>query len=333
MSNVSSLNIKIKVRSQFLSPGVKYGVHLVFKICGPRKFLSKFLYVNLTYKMGNETFHAYFATWRDEEWMTIELFRFLNNKKNTKFEALLESFSQYYCGSGAIYVEGLEFRVIHSVKHEETETTENVQQSLKSNSNKDDVQQPQDDHVMLKRTEDDGKSTKFITLHEVNRKNYLMLSAKEVLYDSSNVKLFHLKASSQSRFQEVVELQPQQVFRIYCKIKTQMLSRDTNYSCYLIFKLSEKCLGLHCPVKVRNLLHRKNKEAKNVYFRSPSPWNLHDIDCVPKQREDGWMEVNLWKFSSINELKNDCIPVNLKLICYEGTMSHLIVCGLEFRPM
>nr|XP_043608545.1 uncharacterized protein LOC122580338 [Erigeron canadensis] len=330
---ISNLNIKIKVRSQFLNPGVNYGVHLVFKICGPRKFSSKFMYVNLTYKMGSETFHAYFATWRDEEWMTIELYRF-SNMKDIKFETLLESFSHYYCGSGSIYVEGLEFRVSHDVKHENFETTEGVQQSLKSNLNKDQVQQPpSNSDEMLNRAEDDGEAEKFLSLNKVNRKNHLMLSAKEVLYDSSNMKLFHLKASSDSRFQEVVELQPQQVFRIKCKIKTHMLSRDTNYCCYLLFKLSEKCNGLHCPVKVRNLLHRKNKEVKNVYFRFPSPWNLHDVDCVPKRREDGWMEVNLWNFSSMDELKNDCIPVNMKLICYEGTMSHLIVCGLEFRPM
>lgn len=132
----------------------------------------------------------------------------------------------------------------------------------------------------------------------------------------------------------MIELLPQQVLRINCKIKSQMLSQDTDYACYLVFKLSEKCRGLHCPVKVRNLLHRNKKEVEIIYFRSPKPWNLHDTNQAPQQRPDGWMEVKVWKFNLNHELiKNDSFRVNLKLISYEGTLSGLILCGLEFRPL
>nr|GEZ73852.1 bZIP transcription factor 53-like [Tanacetum cinerariifolium] len=37
-------------------------------------------------------------------------------------------------------------------------------------------------------------------------------------------------------------------------------------------------------------------------------------------------------FESSDEVENDCGPVKLKFISYEGTMSGLIVEGLEFRP-
>ncbi|XP_076940427.1 F-box protein At2g02240-like [Bidens hawaiensis] len=137
------------------------------------------------------------------------------------------------------------------------------------------------------------------------------------------------------RFQNVMELLPQQVFRIKYKIETQMLSPFMEYTCYLVFKLSEKCQGLHCPVKVRDLLCRKNKVNQIVYFRSPTRVNHHDPFWVPEQRKDGWMEVRIWKFNSKfdnNNLGKDVIPMNLKLITYEGTMSGLIICGLEFRP-
>ena len=113
MLTISNLKINIRIKTQFLSPRVKYGVYLVFKFCGSRKSSSKPLYVNLTYKMGKEIFHAYFATWRDEEWMKIELSRFLNHKKDTEFRVLLESFSQYCSERNGIYVEGIEFRPIH----------------------------------------------------------------------------------------------------------------------------------------------------------------------------------------------------------------------------
>lgn len=128
-------------------------------------------------------------------------------------------------------------------------------------------------------------------------------------------------------------LSPQQVFLIDCTIESQMLSQDTKYICYLVFKLSEKCHELHCPVKIRDLLHQENKEAGVVYFISPSPWNLHENTRVPKQRKDGWMEVNVWRFNSNHVLNNDHLHVHLKFISYERNMSGLIVCGLDFRPM
>nr|GEX84647.1 protein kinase-like domain, phloem protein 2-like protein [Tanacetum cinerariifolium] len=73
---------------------------------------SEPMYVNLKYRKGRESMHAYFATWRDEQWMMIELHRFLSQKEDAVFEFLLESFSSYYCGDAAVYVEGIEFRPI-----------------------------------------------------------------------------------------------------------------------------------------------------------------------------------------------------------------------------
>ncbi|KAJ0551340.1 putative phloem protein [Helianthus annuus] len=299
------LKIPIKITTQFLSPGVKYGAYFIFKFRDTRKTSSKQIYVNLKYKMGGRTLHAYFATWRNDKWMKIELCRFLCDKKNTYFEVLLESFSRYHCGTESIYVEGIEFR---DVKNEEVEQ---VKETLNSDSNTDQC----------------------LSLKEVNTKKHLMLSAVEVLYESANLKHFHVHPSVKSRFQEAIELPRQHKFRIKCKIQSQMLSHDTVYSCYLVYKLSENCVGLHCPLIVRDLVRQNKNEAQIVYIRTPSPWNIHENISVPKQREDGCIEVQVWKFNSKLQLINDCIPVNLKLITYEGTMSGLIVCGLEFRPI
>ncbi|GKE19966.1 kinase-like domain, phloem protein 2-like protein [Tanacetum coccineum] len=107
--DITDLNIEIKTRAQFLSPNVVYGVYVVFKFFDSRNFSSKPVYVNLKYRKGRESMHAYFATWRDEQWMMIELHRFLSQKEDVVFEFLLESFSSYYCGDAAVYVEGIEF--------------------------------------------------------------------------------------------------------------------------------------------------------------------------------------------------------------------------------
>ncbi|KAJ0690899.1 putative protein kinase RLK-Pelle-CrRLK1L-1 family [Helianthus annuus] len=112
MFYISNLKIQIKIRTQYLSPSVNYKVHLIFRFSGPRKSQAKRMYVNLKYKMGNESLNAYFATWREDGWMMIELFQFLNHKKDTDFEVLLESFSRCYCGTDSIYIEGIQFQAI-----------------------------------------------------------------------------------------------------------------------------------------------------------------------------------------------------------------------------
>ncbi|XP_071719508.1 uncharacterized protein [Rutidosis leptorrhynchoides] len=331
MSDISKLMIDIKIKTQFLSPKVAYGVHLIFKFGDLKKLTSDIMYVNLKYKKGNETMHAYFAEQRDDEWMMIELFRFFNLEKVTDFKVLLESFSRYYCGNGVIYVEGIEFRSIDDVKQEGDKLKE-LEQVSSSNSNMGQEQQlPTEAEREREISENSEEGEKLLS--EVDGKKHYMFSAEDVLYDSSNVKLFMFKTSEHPRFRKVIELRAQQVIRLKCKIESQMLSPNTDYTCYLVFKLSEKCRGLQCPVKVRNLLQRNNKEIEFLYFRSPTPWNLHDIIHVPKQREDEWMEVVVWKFNSNLDHKNGFVPINLKLISYEGMMAGLVVLGIEFRPM
>ncbi|KAI7746094.1 hypothetical protein M8C21_024659 [Ambrosia artemisiifolia] len=319
--DILNLKIHIKIKTQFLSPNVIYGAHLVFKFCDPRKISSKLMYVNLKYQMGSETLHAYFATCGEDEWMMIELCRFTPHKKDVGFEVLLESMSRYYCGSGGIYVEGIHFRAIND------ETLEGVQRVLESNS--DSLQQASVDYDEITQIED---GEKLFSLSKPNDKKCHMLPAKMVLGDTSDVNCFNWKslAEPESRFLEVAEYLSEQVFRIKCKIETQKLSVDTDYACYLIFKLSQECHGLQCPVKVQDVLLRKNKEFKFLYFRSPRLVNIHASGRVPKQREDGLMEVIVWEFNSGNK---DYVPMSLKLRCYEGTMSGLIVYGIEFRPM
>ncbi|KAL8259620.1 hypothetical protein R6Q59_027573 [Mikania micrantha] len=318
MFDISSLNVLIKLRTQFLSPSVNYKVHLFFRFCSTRRSRAKQMYVNLKYKIGNESLHAYFATWREDGWMMIELFQFLNHKKNTNFEVLLESFSRCYCGSDSIYIEGIQFQAIDNVKHEEVEKLDEVRQVKKSKSKANEFSpskmKVKKDHMT------------WFSLSQIKRKKDEMLSAKKVVYNSSNVAI-------QSRFSGVIEILRQQVLCIKCKIKSQMLSPNSQNVCYLVFKLSEKFCGLHGPVTVRDLFHYRSKETRILYFRYPKIWNMHDTDWVPRKRKDGWMEVILWKYNSNYELKNDHLFVNLKLVTYEGTMSGLIVRGIKFRSI
>ncbi|KAK9050843.1 hypothetical protein SSX86_030186 [Deinandra increscens subsp. villosa] len=307
MLDITKLKIQISITTQYLSPGVNYGAFIIFKVPDTKKSSSKPIYVGLKYRKGGENLHAYFATWRDDNWMMIELCRFLCDKKDTDFEVELESFSRYNCGRDAIYIEGIEFRVIESVTHEKIKET----QEVLINSNSREV---------------------------IGKKHLFILLAMEIWNPGCYGLLYNYEDLPDLRYQEPLELRPQQVYPIICRIRKEMFLLDIEYSCYLVFKLSEKCHGLHCPVKVRDLLHRNNKEAGIIYFRAPSPCNLHCNNSIPQQREDGWMEVKVWKFNSSHNFKTiyDDIPVirvKLKLITYERTMSGLVVRGLEIRSM
>nr|XP_043611346.1 F-box protein At2g02240-like [Erigeron canadensis] len=128
----------------------------------------------------------------------------------------------------------------------------------------------------------------------------------EAPYKSSIAKPLHMKYSAELiRSQGEIELSKRQVFGIKGKIDSQMLSPDIDYMCYLVFRLSETCHGLHSPVKVRNVLHWKNKEIGLISFRPLSPWNSPHTNRAPKERDDGWMEVLVWKFNSISHLRRN----------------------------
>ncbi|GJS76379.1 kinase-like domain, phloem protein 2-like protein, partial [Tanacetum coccineum] len=195
MSDISNLNIEIKTDTQLLSSRNIYGVYLVFKLCDSRKFSTKLMYVNLKYRKGSETLQAYFATQRDKNWMMIELYRFLNLNEDVIFKFLLESFSSYDCGYGAINVEGIEFRAIDKVKHDDMGYLKEVQEVLKSKFNVDQVQQlPTEEIFKIHNYHDE-----LFWLGELNGKKFLVLSAKEALYKITNVDLFTSKPSTKLR--------------------------------------------------------------------------------------------------------------------------------------
>ncbi|GKC03175.1 phloem protein 2-like protein [Tanacetum coccineum] len=171
---------------------------------------------------------------------------------------------------------------------------------------------------------------KLFSLCKVNCKKCHMLPAKAVIPDAKFTKC---PSSTMSRFEEVVELPRQPEFSIKCNIETQMLSPDTAYACYLLFKLPEIYMGLKCPVEGRDLLKKSNKESSIIYLIAPGPVELYRDKRVPDRREDGWMEVRVWEFVYNNEIKDNYIPMELKLACLGGTMSGLIICGVEFRPL
>nr|GEW73676.1 serine/threonine-protein kinase, active site protein [Tanacetum cinerariifolium] len=82
--------------------------------------------------------------------------------------------------------------------------------------------------------------------------------------------------------------------------------------------VSNAILKLKCPVKTRDLLKKNNKESTIIYLRAPGPIDLCRDKRVSENREDSWMEVRVWKFVYNNEIKDNYIPMELKLSCLGG---------------
>nr|GEV03301.1 phloem protein 2-like protein [Tanacetum cinerariifolium] len=154
---------------------------------------------------------------------------------------------------------------------------------------------------------------KLFSLSKVNFKKCHMLPAKAVLNKSPDTKFTKCPPSTISRFEEVVELQRHQAFSMKCDIETQMLSPDTAYACYLVFQLPENSEGLKCPVRAKDQLNKNNKETTIIYLKTPDPVDLYRDKRVPENKEDGWMEVRVWEFVYNNEIKDNYIPMELKL--------------------
>ncbi|GJX08759.1 phloem protein 2-like protein [Tanacetum coccineum] len=347
ISDTSNLKIPIKIKTQFVSLGIIYGAYLVFKFCDPKMVSSK-LYVNLRYRTASGTLNSCIAERRDREWMMIELCRFRSHNQIIDFEVQLKSFCGHPCGNGPIFLDGIEFRPIDNMDHGESVDKLMIAES----SVNQDQQLPNNFHEIMTRSEYDVPSMtkqeldklllngvlidngeKLFSLSKLNCKKCHMLPAKAVINKSPDAKFTKCPSSTMSRFEEVVELHRHQAFSINCNIETKMLSPDTAYACYLVFQLPESSEGLKCPVRARDLLNKNNKETTIIYLRAPGPIDLYRDKRVPINREDGWMEVRVREFVYNNEIKDDYIPMELKLACLGGTMSGLIICGVEFRPL
>ncbi|KAI7731912.1 hypothetical protein M8C21_027233, partial [Ambrosia artemisiifolia] len=198
MFDISDMKIRIKIRNHFFATCVNYKVHLIFRFRSPSKSKAERMYVNLKYRMGNESLCAYFATLREDGWMMIELFQSLNHNNNTDFEK---------ASHGAIVevilstLKAFKFKKLTmQVKHGESEKSKEVQQVSKSKSETD----------------------KFLPMK--------MLSGEEVVHNSSDVAIQH-------RYDMDYELPRKHVFHIEFRISSKMLSAHTENVCYLVFKL------------------------------------------------------------------------------------------------
>ncbi|THG23912.1 putative F-box protein PP2-B12 [Camellia sinensis] len=137
----------------------------------------------------------------------------------------------------------------------------------------------------------------------------------------------------ESRFLEVAHLVKVCWFDIGGRLNTQILSPETNYAAYFVFKTTEQNEGFeYTPMKASVTLVG-DIEDKTIYLKLQTNGEEDDapLGPLPRRRKDGWMEIELGEF--FNERDNDR-EVEIKLMETEhlNWKSGLIVEGIELRP-
>ncbi|KAJ9537416.1 hypothetical protein OSB04_030149 [Centaurea solstitialis] len=352
---------KAHIRTRFLSPGITYTVNLVFKFLHTRKHSSERTYLPLRYRLQGEISYSYsyLALEREDGWMMVELYHFIGDKRN--FDKAIQFNSKVY--GDDLIVDSIEFRPMEKVESEAVEEVEDMQPT--SESDKDWEQKlPKDYEQIIKWSKDSMEWTtkkelyihfckgflinngeEWFSLHENGKKCY-MLPARAILKESD----WRWKPARESRFEEVA-CDPFTSFGIVCTIKSKILSPETKYACYLVFKITKDHHVFEAPTKVMDKdFHLNARHVADfwfIYLHSPPPpiirsklerstrhnqFNRHKMKGLPQQRNDGWMEVQVWEFttSTITEM----ISMRFHFInSASRSLIGLTIQGIEFKPM
>ncbi|KAA8536793.1 hypothetical protein F0562_029271 [Nyssa sinensis] len=191
---------------------------------------------------------------------------------------------------------------------------------------------------------------KSFALEKSSGKISYILSARELSITwSDEPSHWSWKYLPESRFPVVAVLRTISQLEIQCKIKTEMLSPNTTYGAYLIMKISDDAYGLdsipsEISVEVGNhvsssttYLYRRNskKQQMECLFYTNRMQMLRSRvkegnDQVPREREDGWMEIELGEF--INGEVDEEVKMSLMEVKGHHLKGGLIIEGIEVRP-
>ncbi|KAJ4781881.1 F-box protein PP2-B11 [Rhynchospora pubera] len=165
-----------------------------------------------------------------------------------------------------------------------------------------------------------------------NRSGNKMFTARYLHIEHSNQREnWSWVRHSDQRFPEVAELLKVWWLEIKARISFSELSPETNYTAHLIYKTAESSTGLdtfqEATVSFGTLQWKKVVCLKPRVAR---PRNK----CIglPKERPDGWMELELGQFYCDDGTGDREVEVCLMETNDDVKKSGLTVAGLEVRP-
>lgn len=144
-----------------------------------------------------------------------------------------------------------------------------------------------------------------------------------------------------SRFSECAELLDVCWLDIGCSIASRMLSDNTIYAAYLVFKMADDVYGLDSPLQEAWIYVGGTSSSRPVRLQSDVN-NEEDVVIggdeeapqvvqVPRGRADGWMELEIGEFYT-EQGDDGEVRARLKETNGGNWKRGLIVQGIEFRP-
>ncbi|MFS7923083.1 putative protein kinase RLK-Pelle-CrRLK1L-1 family [Helianthus anomalus] len=169
----------------------------------------------------------------------------------------------------------------------------------------------------------------------------LMLPAKAVLDKNE----WNWDSEPRTRFGQVADCIEKKI-GINCEFSSEKLSPQTTYAAYLVYSgLPHNYKVINPPVQVVDK-NSGSDEEYNIFLRTPqtpvmrgnvkikgtyNPSIRPMIKGLPKNRSDGWMEVQVHEFITPAHIR--MITTRLQLSSYDMSLAGITVQGLEFRPI
>ncbi|PWA43313.1 protein kinase-like domain, Phloem protein 2-like protein [Artemisia annua] len=307
---------KVHIRTQFLTPSIRYTVNLVFCTDNSNK---KQKYVALRYKLEGETETSivYLATETQDGYSFIaELYQFTSNGRTFDLEIVFEDHTDN------LEVEGILFQPLGKVEHEQVLEDE----KLSNDSLQWTIKKGLFSNLLKRSSGQKGYAV------DNNGKKSLMISARGVITSRS----MSFMSLLESRFGEVAVITYNR-FYIEKKIKSDVVSPETTYACYLVYKSTED----------QPILKISYPDDRYIYLVSPKipivgqkldqntrsqPLKRPKLDYFPRQRSDGWMEVKVRELQTPSAIETINIDISL-WTPDDNQVSELIIQSIELRPI
>ncbi|KAH6826576.1 hypothetical protein C2S53_019161 [Perilla frutescens var. hirtella] len=202
---------------------------------------------------------------------------------------------------------------------------------------------------------------KSFSLEKLSGKKCYMLAARDLdIVWGDTPQYWRWVSLPESRFSEVAELLEVCWFEIRGKINLKMLSKGTNYAAYLVFTCKSRLCGFdHQPVDGHVGVSGRDSSEKRIICLDPEGAQRHRYQIVPrrvgwffhrlahmqraedmfpensteypKQRNDGWMEVELGEWF-VEAGEDGELEVSVMEVNGGNWKSGLFIQGIEIRP-
>ncbi|KAL3820410.1 hypothetical protein ACJIZ3_006315 [Penstemon smallii] len=355
---------------RMLSPQTTYAAYLVFKLEESRgldcsaKASIKLVKENSATEIEKETNIVYIVTPTDDRYRGRGSIPVRDAIRGRFSQRRLDGWMELELGEFFIG-EGLDEVILSFTSPKEACRAAAVSPAFNSAANSDTMWErflPSDYKNII------GRSVSPVT-YSTKKELYFMLCKSPLLLDGGKLsfrlskpdgrkcymlcaRALHISWGDTPRFDEVAHLLSVWWLEISGLMQLRMLSPQTTYAAYLVFKLEESH-GLDCSAKASFKLVKENsateneKETNIVYIVTPTEDRYrgrrrrgvpardanHAIEGrFSRKRLDRWMELELGEFFIGEELDEGEVQAEL-LETEHGIWRHgLIVEGIEFRP-